>query len=173
MQAKAHSADYRRALAQFATGVTVVTTRDPAGAPVGLTVNSFNSVSLEPPLVLWSLALKSGSLAAFTHCSHYGINMLAGDQLDVAQRFATRDADRFGVGDWHDGPHGVPILRGCVASLVARQRSRHHEGDHVILVGEVVHYAAPGGTPLVFHDGRYFESAVETPLPPVLSTPWR
>jgi len=173
MQAKAHATDYRRALAQFATGVTVVTTRDTQGHPVGLTVNSFNSVSLEPPLVLWSLALKASSVPAFETCSHYAVNVLAGHQLEVAQRFATRGADRFGPGDWHDGPDGVPVLDGCVATLVARNRSRHLEGDHLILVGEVVHYSAPGGYPLVFHDGRYIASAVEEPLPRALRTPWR
>jgi flavin reductase (DIM6/NTAB) family NADH-FMN oxidoreductase RutF len=167
------ASDYRRALAQFATGVTVVTTRDASGQPVGLTVNSFNSVSLEPRLVLWSLALKSTSLTAFEKSGHYGISMLAGNQLEVAHRFATRGADRFGAGGWHDGAHGVPLLEGAVAALVARNRSRHHEGDHVIFVGEVVSFAAPGGTPLVFHDGRYFASAVEEPLPPALRTPWR
>lgn len=172
--AKAHSSiEYRRALAQFATGVTVVTTRDGHGHPVGLTVNSFNSVSLDPPLVLWSLALKSGSLAAFDACTHYAVNVLAGNQLEVARRFAIRGANRFGTDDWHEGPHGVPLLDGCVATLVARNRSRHSEGDHVILVGEVVQFAAPGGEPLVFHDGRYFASATEEPLPPALRTPWR
>jgi flavin reductase (DIM6/NTAB) family NADH-FMN oxidoreductase RutF len=173
MQVKAHASDYRRALAQFATGVTIVTTRDPHGMPSGLTVNSFNSVSLDPPLVLWSLARQSHSLAAFEACSHYAVNMLAGHQLEVARRFATRGADRFGPADWHDGPHGVPLLDGCVATLVARNRSRYAEGDHVILVGEVEAFEAPGGSPLVFHDGRYFASAIEEPLPPALRTPWR
>ena len=173
MQAKAHSTDYRRALAQFATGVTVVTTRDAKDGPVGLTVNSFNSVSLEPPLVLWSLALKASSVPAFDACSHYAINVLASHQLEVAQRFATRGVDRFGPRDWHDGPHGVPVLEGCIATFVARNRSRHPEGDHVILVGEIVHFSAPGGHPLVFHDGRYFASAIEEPLPNALRSPWR
>lgn len=173
MQAKALDTDYRRALAQFATGVTVVTTRSVHGDPIGLTVNSFNSVSLEPPLVLWSLALRASSLAAFEACSHYAVNVLAGDQLDVAQRFATRGTDRFAPSDWHPGLHGVPLLDGCVATLIARNRSRHREGDHVILVGEVEQFDAPGGTPLVFHDGRYFASAVEEPLPHALRTPWR
>ena len=139
----------------------------------GLTVNSFNSVSLEPPLVLWSLAYKAHSLAAFESCSHYAVNVLAGDQLEVARRFATHGADRFGPADWHNGPHDMPLLHGCVATLIAHNRSRHPEGDHLILVGEVMHFDAPGGTPLVFHDGRYFASAVEEPLPPALRTPWR
>jgi len=173
MQAKARSTDYRRALAQFATGVTVVTTRTAEGGPVGLTVNSFNSVSLEPPLVLWSLALKASSLPAFEQCSHYAINVLSEQQLGVAQRFATRGADRFGPQDWRTGPFGLPLLDGCVATLVASNRSRHREGDHVILVGEVVQFDAPGGVPLVFHDGRYIARAVEAPLPPALRTPWR
>jgi 3-hydroxy-9,10-secoandrosta-1,3,5(10)-triene-9,17-dione monooxygenase reductase component len=173
MQAKAHATDYRRALAQFATGVTVVTTRGGDGTPVGLTVNSFNSVSLDPPLVLWSLALRASSVAAFKDCSHYAINVLAGHQLEIAQRFATRGADRFGPGDWHDGPHGVPVLDGCVATFVARSLSRHLEGDHLILVGKVVQFTAQGGYPLVFHDGRYIASAVEEPLPRALRTPWR
>jgi flavin reductase (DIM6/NTAB) family NADH-FMN oxidoreductase RutF len=173
MQAKALAPDYRRALAQFATGVTVVTTRDGQGLPVGLTVNSFNSVSLEPPLVLWSLALKANSVPAFEACSHYAVNVLAGHQLEVAKRFATRGIDRFAPGDWREGAHGVPVLDGCVANFVALNRGRHVAGDHVILVGEVVDFEAPGGYPLVFHDGRYIASAVEEPLPRSLRTPWR
>ena len=173
MQSKTKSADYRRALAQFATGVTVVTTRAQDGDPIGLTVNSFNSVSLEPPLVLWSLALKASSLAAFESCSHYAINVLSERQLGVAQRFATHGADRFRPDDWRAGPFDLPLLEGCVATLVATNRSRYREGDHVILVGEVVRYDVRGGVPLVFHDGRYIASAVEEPLPDALKTPWR
>lgn len=173
MQAFDESTRFRRSLAQFATGVTVVTTRDAAGAPTGLTVNSFNSVSLQPPLVLWSLALKSRTLEAFERCTHYAVNVLAETQLGVAQRFARVDADRFGPNDWRDGPFGMPLLDGCVARLVARIEKRHLEGDHVVLVGEVVHHDAAGGTPLVFHDGRYISQAVEQPLPPELRTPWR
>lgn len=173
MQSIDESTRFRRSLAQFATGVTVVTTRDAAGAPVGLTVNSFNSVSLQPPLVLWSLALGSRTLEAFERCSHYAVNILGESQLDVAQRFARTDADRFGPHDWRDGPFGMPLLDGCVARLVARIERRHLEGDHVVMVGEVVHHDAAGGTPLVFHDGRYIAQAVEQPLPPELRTPWR
>lgn len=173
MQAKAQSLEYRRALAQFATGVTVVTTRDADNQPIGLTVNSFNSVSLEPPLVLWSLDLKAGSLESFECCSHYAVNVLAEHQLDVARRFATRGTDRFAPSDWSNGPHDMPMIDGCVANLIARNRSRYPEGDHVILVGEVVSFLASGGTPLVFHDGRYFARAVEEPLPRELRTPWR
>lgn len=172
MQAKAKT-DYRRALAQFATGVTIVTTRAADGRPAGLTVNSFNSVSLEPPLVLWSLSLKANSLAAFEACRYYAVNVLAAGQLDAARTFADPKADRFGSVAWRDGPFDMPVIEGAVASLIVVNRSRYIEGDHVILVGEVVTYDAPGGPPLVFHDGRYIASATEEPLPKAFSKPWR
>jgi flavin reductase (DIM6/NTAB) family NADH-FMN oxidoreductase RutF len=172
MQSRART-DYRRALAQFATGVTIVSTRNAAGVPVGLTVNSFNSVSLDPPLVLWSLSLKASSLPAFLECRQYAVCVLAAHQLEIAKRFAERGADRFGTVAWHSGPHELPIIEGCVAALIVANRSRHIEGDHVILVGEVVEYDAPGGAPLVFHDGRYIASATEEPLPRAFRKPWR
>lgn len=172
MQARSKP-DYRRALAQFATGVTIVTTRSEAGTPVGLTVNSFNSVSLDPPLVLWSLALKANSLPAFRECRHYAVCVLAAHQLDIAKRFAERGADRFATAAWHSGPHDLPIIDGVVAALIVANRSCYVEGDHVILVGEVVEYDAPGGAPLIFHDGRYISSATEEPLPRAFRRPWR
>jgi flavin reductase (DIM6/NTAB) family NADH-FMN oxidoreductase RutF len=172
MQAKAKT-DYRRALAQFATGVTIVTTRAADGAPSGLTVNSFNSVSLEPPLVLWSLSLKASSLDAFRACQYYAVNVLAADQLDAAKTFADARADRFAKVAWHAGPFDMPLIDGAVASLIVANRSQHIEGDHVILVGEVVTYDAPGGPALIFHDGRYIASATEEPLPKGFSKPWR
>jgi len=173
MRMRDHGTEYRNALAQFATGVTIVTTRTAEGVPIGLTVNSFNSVSLDPPLVLWSLALKAVSFPAFRDCSHFAVNMLAAGQLDTAQRFATRGAERFGAVRWHEGPLEMPVLDECVAWLVASNRSQYVEGDHVILVGEVLHFEAPGGEPLVFHDGRYIAEATEEPLPQELRTPWR
>lgn len=172
MQAKAKT-DYRRALAQFATGVTIVTTRTADGEPTGLTVNSFNSVSLEPPLILWSLSLKASSLDAFRACRHYAVNVLAAHQLDSARTFADPAADRFGSVPWHAGPFDMPVVDGAVAALIVENRSQYLEGDHVILVGEVVAYDAPGGAPLVFHDGRYIASATEEPLPKAFSKPWR
>ncbi len=165
--------DYRHALAQFATGVTIVTTRTADGAPTGLTVNSFNSVSLEPPLILWSLSLKAGSLAAFRDCTSYAINVLAAHQLDIAKRFALRGVDRFGGVAWHAGPHELPIINGSVTTLIARNHNQHLEGDHVIFVGEITQFDVPGGAPLVFHDGRYIASATEEPLPRAFRKPWR
>jgi flavin reductase (DIM6/NTAB) family NADH-FMN oxidoreductase RutF len=173
MQPRTADIEFRRALAQFATGVTIVTTRSPEGVPVGLTVNSFNSVSLDPPLILWSLARKAASLPAFRASARYAVNMLAADQLDTAKRFATRGAERFGAIPWAAGTDDVPIIDGCVAWLIASNRSQYDEGDHVILVGEVIEFGAPGGEPLIFHDGRYIASATEEPLPRELQTPWR
>ena len=165
--------EYRRALAQFATGVTIVTTRTARGAPTGLTVNSFNSVSLDPPLILWSLSLKAGALPAFRDCASYAINVLAADQLDIAKRFASRGVDRFDGTPWHTGLQDLPVINGSVATLIARNRNQHIEGDHVIFVGEVTEFDVPGGPPLVFHDGRYIASATEEPLPRAFRKPWR
>lgn len=172
MKARART-DYRRALAQFATGVTVVTTRGADGTPTGLTVNSFNSVSLQPPLVLWSLSLKAGPLAAFRDCTHYAVNVLAAHQLDIAKRFAARGVDRFVGTQWQAGPHDLPIIDGSVATLIAINRKQHIEGDHVILIGEVTQFDVAGGAPLIFHDGKYIASATEEPLPAAFRKPWR
>ncbi len=171
--AKAQVPDYRRALAQFATGVTIVTARTPDGVPIGLTVNSFSSVSLDPPLILWSLARKASSLAIFRSCTHYAINVLATNQLAVAKRFATRSSNRFASIAWHVGPCDAPLIDGCVSWLIAESRNLHEAGDHLILVGEVVQFEAPGGVPLIFHDGRYIAQATEEILPRELRTPWR
>ncbi|MDF3831381.1 flavin reductase family protein [Cupriavidus basilensis] len=153
---------FRRALSQFATGVTVITTRaapgSPAGAPfVGITASSFNSVSLAPPLVLWSMATRANSLPMFRDGSHYIINVLSASQLDLCQRFATLKGDRFAGVDYRLSENGLPILANALAWFECHNRSRYDEGDHVIFVGEVercgVHDNA--GNPLVFHDGRF------------------
>jgi flavin reductase (DIM6/NTAB) family NADH-FMN oxidoreductase RutF len=141
----------------FATGVTIVTARTPAGVLVGLTANSFNSVSLQPPLVLWSLAQAAGSMAALSTGSHYAINILAADQKDLAERFASGRADRWQGVAYTDGASGAPLLDGAAASFECFNRSRYEEGDHVIFVGEVercTHRA--GAAPLLFHGGRFY-----------------
>ena len=149
--------DFRAALGQFATGVTIVTTLDAQGRKVGLTANSFNSVSLSPPLVLWSLSKQSGSMPALKASGAYAINVLAADQRVLAERFARKGIDRFeGVG-WRPGFSGVPLINGAVASFECKHRSHHDEGDHLIFVGEVTHCQRRlGAVPLVFHGGRFF-----------------
>lgn len=168
------SSELRRALAQFATGVTVVTTRAADGAPVGMTANSFASVSLEPPLALWSLARSASSFEAFRAARRFRVHVLAADQLEIARRFATRGADKFAVGDWTHAPEAPPQLAGCVAWFECATRSQHDEGDHVIFVGRIEAMGAPGGTPLIFHDSRYVTDLSEAPLPKsMLAKPWR
>ena len=148
---------FRRALAAFATGVTVVTTRAPSGQMIGITASSFNSVSLAPPLVLWSLATASASMEVFRGNSHYVINVLAASQLDLCRRFATAKGDRFSGVSHQPGDTGMPILEGALAWFECHNRSRYDEGDHVIFVGEVercgIGDTAAG--PLVFHEGRF------------------
>lgn len=156
------SADFRAALGSFATGVTIVTARTPDGGRVGLTANSFNSVSLTPPLVLWSLSRKAASLPAFAEGSHYAINILAADQRMLAERFASRTADRFAGVAWTEGASGAPLIAGAAAVFECFNRSRYEEGDHIIFVGEVECCTmSPDATPLIFHGGRYF---TELPL---------
>jgi flavin reductase (DIM6/NTAB) family NADH-FMN oxidoreductase RutF len=147
---------FRTALGRFATGVTVVTTTDPQGRPIGLTVSSFNAVSLIPPLVLWSLALASASLPAFKACQRYVVNVLASHQIALAQRFACgHTPERYTGLVTPYAPGGTPMLEGCAAWFECYNRSRHIEGDHVILVGEVEHCSHGDAPPLVFHAGRF------------------
>ncbi len=146
----------------FATGVTIVTARNAAGQHVGLTANSFNSVSLAPPLVLWSLSRSAGSMPAFEQGSHYAVNILAAEQHALAERFAGKRADRFDGVAFREGLNGAPVLAGAAAVFECFNRSRYEEGDHVIFVGEVERCERrEGAQPLIFHGGRYF---TELPL---------
>lgn len=149
--------EFRAALGMFATGVCIVTARTGDGQVIGLTANSFNSVSLTPPLVLWSLSRAAASLPVFSAGSHYAINVLANDQVALAERFATRGADRWTGVTFDQGAGGAPLLHGAAASFECFNRSRYEEGDHVIFVGEVERCThRPGASPLLFHGGRYF-----------------
>lgn len=146
---------FRNALGQFATGVTVITTRMPNGGFLGLTASSFNSVSLDPPLVLWSLSNNASSLPVFTSNSHYIINILAADQVALAERFAMRIENRFDGVDFMLSHTGLPILKGVSAWFECRNRSRYPEGDHVIFVGEVERCDVSPRPALVFHGGKF------------------
>jgi flavin reductase (DIM6/NTAB) family NADH-FMN oxidoreductase RutF len=149
--------DFRAALGMFATGVTIVTARGPSGALVGLTANSFNSVSLSPPLVLWSLAKTAASMPVFNDGWHYAINVLAADQKDLAERFSGKRSDRWTGVAYTEGVAGAPMLAGAAASFECFNRSRYDEGDHLIFVGEVercTHRA--NASPLLFHGGRFY-----------------
>ena len=149
--------EFRVALGMFATGVTVVTARTATGELVGLTANSFNSVSLDPPLVLWSLSQRSMSLEAFATGTHYAINVLAAEQQELALRFAAPVGDRWTGTAWRPGVTGAPLIDGAVAHFECFNRSRYEEGDHVIFVGQVEHCDhRPGAAPLLFHGGRFY-----------------
>lgn len=153
---------FRHALSQFATGVTIITTRLSDGTLLGLTASSFNSVSLEPPLVLWSLDNRAGSLEAFTRNSHYVINVLALNQAVLAERFSKRIKNRFEGVDYALSHTGQPILNGVVAWFECRNRSRYPEGDHVIFVGEVERCEAYPLPALVFHGGQFVATQAVT-----------
>ena len=147
--------ELRNAFGQFATGVTVVTGRAEDGRPVGVTANSFSSLSLEPPLVLWCLARDAASLPVFRGCTHFGVNVLSSGQHHLSRLFATAGADKFGQTEVLDGPSGVPLLGGVLAHFVCRNVRQIDAGDHVIIMGEVEHYDTFDGEPLVFHSGSY------------------
>jgi flavin reductase (DIM6/NTAB) family NADH-FMN oxidoreductase RutF len=145
----------RVALGQYATGVAVVTTVDGDGRPLGLTINSFASVSLDPPLVLWSLGRSSACLPAFKACSHFAINVLAADQVELSNRFAAAALDKFAHLEWTPGLGGAPLLAGCCARFECASEARHAGGDHLILIGRVERFGHEKREPLVFHGGRY------------------
>jgi 4-hydroxyphenylacetate 3-hydroxylase, reductase component len=145
----------RAALGGFATGVTVVTCRDAAGTPVGLTVNSFNALSLDPPLVLWSLRLASPSLAAFDAAQQFAINVLAEGQVELSRRFASALPGKFEQGVWHDGQGRVPLLVGAAVQLECECVDAQTAGDHRLYIGRVQRVQAQPVPPLVFHGGHY------------------
>jgi len=144
----------RDALGRWATGVTIVTAPDGDGF-VGMTVNSFTSVSLDPPLVLWCIGLDAWSLDAFTEAEHFAVNVLAADQIELSNRFARRGEDKFADLDVEIGLGGTALLPGCVARLQCRNVDRHDAGDHAIVIGEVVAIEHADRQPLLFHAGRY------------------
>lgn len=155
LERESHTRRFRDALGAFATGVTIVTTRDREGRDVGLTANSFNSVSLDPPMVLWSLAKNARSLPAFVEATHFAVHVLAADQEELSLRFAARGADKFSDLELDRGPERIPLLRGCSARFQCSTAFRYEGGDHMIFVGAVEAFDHTDRPPLVFHGGRY------------------
>jgi flavin reductase (DIM6/NTAB) family NADH-FMN oxidoreductase RutF len=150
--------DFRDALGSFATGVTVLTALGVDGGPVGVTISSFNSVSLQPPLILWSLSRTSPRLEAFRHARHYAVNVLAANQQWLSDSFACRENDCFGGVGITAGLAGVPLIGGCSAWFECSHEAQYPGGDHIIFVGRVRHFArGEAGEPLIFHAGRYRE----------------
>lgn len=149
------SDEFRRACGKFATGVTIASVFDANGAPHGLTVNSFTSVSLEPPLILICLGHAVTCIDAFRSSRHFGINILCDSQQDLSDRFARKGQDRFDGLEWYRGENGVPLLPDVLAAIECRVHERVTSGDHDIFIAEMVGSKTSHGDPLVYFGGRY------------------
>lgn len=148
---------FRAALGQFATGVTVVTTSTPTGEPVGLTVSSFSSLSLDPQLILWSLADHSPSLGAFSDHGAFAINVLSARQKEIGLRFSRKIESKFKGVDYQLGDRNLPLIVGALAQLECEVHQEIPAGDHVIFIGRVVNLRLGEGAPLVYHASRFLE----------------
>jgi flavin reductase (DIM6/NTAB) family NADH-FMN oxidoreductase RutF/DNA-binding MarR family transcriptional regulator len=147
--------EFRSALGQFATGVTVVTAPDGEGGYVGTTASSFNSVSVDPPLILWSIDNGARSLPAYEKAEHFVVNVLAADQVTLSNHFARQQEDKFAGVDFDLNAQGVPALRDCSAWFHCKTRYMYEGGDHTIIVGKVIQYDNNHRDGLLFHQGRY------------------
>jgi flavin reductase (DIM6/NTAB) family NADH-FMN oxidoreductase RutF len=145
----------RTALGRYATGVTIVSCRDADGGYLGLTVNSFSAMSLQPPLVLWALRESSPMMQAFVAAPVFAVNVLAATQVGLSQRFASRLPDKFAVGEWSLGAHGAPVLAGCAALFECQTASHQVAGDHRLFIGRVLACTESALAPLVFQGGQY------------------
>ena len=145
----------RQCLGKFATGVTVVSCRDQDGKPCGITANSFSSVSLEPPLVLWNIAKVSKSLRAYLAAEHFAINVLSNQQQSLASHFAKSENGLFGDIGYRDSPQNVPVLSDTLAHLECRTHDIHDCGDHHIIIGDVINFELSDSEPLIFYSGNY------------------
>jgi flavin reductase (DIM6/NTAB) family NADH-FMN oxidoreductase RutF len=147
--------ELRNALGAFGTGVTIITTRTKSGYMTGMTANSFTSVSLNPPLVLWSSSLYANSLPAFQESSHFVVNILAHDQIELSNRFAKQHEDKFAEVDHIIPECGAPVLIGSAAHFECRNEFRHYGGDHIIFIGHVERFAYTDKPTLLFCRGKY------------------
>lgn len=147
--------DFRQALAQFATGVCLVTVDDPELGPLATTVNSFSSVSLDPPLVLWSIQNSSDHLAVYTECPHFGISVLSSEQGALSGQYAQRGGHSAQAEHFTTGPQGEPKLIDALAHFTCAVYAVHPGGDHHIIVGEVLQFESREAAPLIFYSGGY------------------
>jgi flavin reductase (DIM6/NTAB) family NADH-FMN oxidoreductase RutF len=146
---------YRRTCALFATGITVITTVDSNGHPHGMTVNSFSSVSLDPPLILVCIDLKNAILGHFLTSAWFAVNILSDDQEDVSRRFSSAAERRFQGMDWKPGDSGVPLISGSLALMECELTKTFEAGDHAVLIGEVRRASYREGNPLVYFGSAY------------------
>jgi flavin reductase (DIM6/NTAB) family NADH-FMN oxidoreductase RutF len=158
----------REALSRFVTGVTVITTRTRQGSLEGLTANSFSALSLDPPLVLWSLRNNATTFNAFTReADWFAVNVLGADQEDVSRHFARSSTEKFAGFDWEAGLGGCPVVPGCIAQFECRVENLVPGGDHMILIGRVEKATLRRGEPLLFHAGAYCVPVPVEPKVPV------
>ena len=162
--------EFRKVLGAFTTGVTIVTARGSDGEPVGVTANSFNSVSLDPPLVLWSLAKKALSLPVYEEAGYFAIHILASDQEDLSNLFACKGEDKFKGIEVENGVGNTPLLSNCTARLQCKTAYKYEGGDHIIFVGEVVEIDHSDAAPLVFQAGKYALASRKANQTPLIST---
>lgn len=155
--------EFRRALSCFATGVAVVTTIDEDGEPVGMTVSSFNSVSLDPPLVLWSIANDAQSYDSFMSADYFAVNILTMEQQHLSSRFAAKGTNKFDGLDCREGLHGAPILPEYAACFECSTEHRYEGGDHKIIVGRVLHLEDRDTDPLIIYRGRFLKNGGSDP----------
>jgi len=151
--------DLRTALGSFGTGVTVVTSGNLQSRLVGVTANSFSSVSLEPPIVLWSLVSSSPSLEVFDATSRFVINVLALEQMNLSKQFSKTFEDKFAGVEYTEGLGGLPVIQNCVATFECKTIQRTVVGDHVLFLGQVENYVYESKTPLLFCQGNYMQVA--------------
>ncbi len=161
--------ELRRCLGSFVTGVTVITTLDENGAPIGMTANSFNSVSLDPPIIVWSLRTNARTFPVYANAKRFVVNILAEGQVDVSNRFAKSGPDRFDGVAWSKGIDGVPLLDGCAAHLECRTEATYPGGDHLLFLGRVERIVNASLKPLAFGSGKYmvvhpYDNAMNTDL---------
>jgi flavin reductase (DIM6/NTAB) family NADH-FMN oxidoreductase RutF len=149
------SQELRRVLGHFATGVTVITTKDLTGAPFGLTANAFTSLSLNPPLILICVDKGAQCYGCFADPNVFTVNFLREDQEEISRRFATKGADKFAGLNWHEGTNGAAVLNGAIGYLECKIVQSYDGGDHTIIIGEVLNAVATGGQPLLFFRGKY------------------
>jgi flavin reductase (DIM6/NTAB) family NADH-FMN oxidoreductase RutF len=154
----------RSALGRFPTGVTVVTAVGPNERVHCMTVNSFTSLSLEPPLVMWALRSNSARHAILTQCTTFAVNVLAESQIELARVHSKGQPTLCAVDDWHSFVDGCPVLAGAAAHFVCRSAGQMNQGDHTLLLGEICRFSEGESNPLLFMSGDFYSSAALQPL---------
>ena len=155
---------FRQALGKFATGVTIITTREPDGTPRGFTANSFTSVSLDPPLILVCIACSAASCDVFANTEHFAVNILGDSQKETSNLFASQRPDKFDVSQWHESGNGTPLIANALAWFDTARHNVVEAGDHIILIGRVEDFGSRDGQPLGYFSGNYFSLEIEDSL---------